>query len=81
MPALRNSYPCIRRGDDVSWGGSQAWASREELRRWGCGVVAAADLLLYLRLFLFLFRLWRSLLFRDSSFSSILLYLPFLCPA
>lgn len=51
MPALRNSYPCIRRGDDVSWGGSQAWASREELRRWGCGVVAAADLLLYLRLF------------------------------
>ncbi len=45
---LRHKYVSVRYGSLVSYGGNQRQASGKLLRRCGCGVVAAADLLVYL---------------------------------
>ena len=46
---LKSPYTSIRLpGGTSSFGGSQMWARTKTLRKCGCGVVAAADILLYL---------------------------------
>lgn len=46
--ALRHPYPAVYTSEGLSHGGSQNWSSDRTLKGWGCGVVAATDLLLYL---------------------------------
>jgi len=46
---LKRPYPCVRTEGGVSYGGNQNWFPDENFRRCGCGVVACADTLLYLR--------------------------------
>lgn len=45
---LKRPYPAIRTGASLSCGGSQNWFPDENFRRCGCGVIACADVLLYL---------------------------------
>jgi hypothetical protein len=46
---LRGAYPAVEAGGKRSCGGSQNWFPDENFRRCGCGVIACADTLLYLR--------------------------------
>ncbi len=48
MIGLKKPYINVRRGTELSYGGSQMWSERETIRKCGCGPVAALDLLLYL---------------------------------
>lgn len=45
---LKRPYPAIRTGALRSCGGSQNWFPDANFRRCGCGVIACADVLLYL---------------------------------
>ena len=45
---LMHSYPAVETAGGVSFGGDQRVSADSVMRRCGCGVVAAADLLLYL---------------------------------
>ena len=45
---LMHSYPAVEAAGGTSFGGDQRASSDPAMRRCGCGVVAAADLLLYL---------------------------------
>lgn len=45
---LKRPYPAIRTGASLSCGGSQNWFPDENFRLCGCGVIACADVLLYL---------------------------------
>ena len=45
---LTRPWPAIRTGETLSYGGSQNWFPNENFQRCGCGIVAAADTLLYL---------------------------------
>lgn len=45
---LDHPYTTVRGNDAVTYGGNQKQAKRELTRKCGCGVIAAADLLLYL---------------------------------
>lgn len=45
---LRRPYPSFKYHNIRSYGGSQSWSHNKVMRRCGCGVVAALDLLLYL---------------------------------
>lgn len=47
---LRYPYLSIKTQDDHSFGGSQTWSSSRIMRKYGCGVVGMADVLLYLGL-------------------------------
>ena len=47
--ALKRSYPSMRQGERGSFGGSQNWFADRTMQRCGCGVVACADVLLYLK--------------------------------
>ena len=49
MPELKHPYPRIQYGETSSCGGDQNWFPDANFRRCGCGVVACADTLLYLR--------------------------------
>ena len=49
MPELKRPYPRIHYGETSSCGGDQNWFPDANFRRCGCGVVACADTLLYLR--------------------------------
>ena len=49
MPELKRPYPCVRSGEAGSCGGNQNWFADGNFRRCGCGVIACADTLLYLR--------------------------------
>lgn len=49
MPELKRPYPRVRNGEGSSCGGDQNWFADANFRRCGCGVVACADTLLYLR--------------------------------
>ena len=49
MPELKRPYPRIQCAETSSCGGDQGWFADENFRRCGCGVVACADTLLYLR--------------------------------
>lgn len=50
MIGLKKSYISIRHQGKESYGGSQMWFDNKTLRRYGCGLIAAADLLLYLEM-------------------------------
>ena len=47
---LRHPYFSIKTQTDRSFGGSQTWSSSRIMRKYGCGVVGMADVLLYLGL-------------------------------
>ena len=47
--ALKGVYISVLRNGVLSYGGSQRWSDSATLRQCGCGVIAALDLLLYLR--------------------------------
>ena len=46
--ALRRPYPSVQKEARRSYGGSQSWLSGAVAQKSGCGLVAAADLLIYL---------------------------------
>lgn len=48
MIELKNAYVSVLHQGKPSYGGSQMWFDNKTLRRYGCGLIAAADLLLYL---------------------------------
>ena len=48
MLALKHSYICVTDGSRISYGGDQGKSENATMRRCGCGVIAAADVLLYL---------------------------------
>lgn len=48
MIGLKKSYISILHQDKWSYGGSQMWFDNKTLHGYGCGLIAAADLLLYL---------------------------------
>ena len=48
--ALRHPYLRVSGPGGVTYGGSQRRGRAAHMRRWGCGVIAAADLMLYLSL-------------------------------
>jgi len=47
---LRYPYLSVKTQTENSFGGSQSWSNRRILRKYGCGVVGMADVLLYLGL-------------------------------
>lgn len=47
---LRYPYFSIKLQNEQSFGGSQTWSSSRMMRKYGCGVVGLADVLLYLGL-------------------------------
>jgi len=46
---LTRPYPSVRREGRRSYGGSQMWFESRNIREGGCGLIACADVLLYLR--------------------------------
>ena len=48
--SIRHDYISIPLSDESSFGGSQMWTDQRILKKCGCGVVAAYDLLLYLHI-------------------------------
>lgn len=48
MTGLKNDYIHIQSGHTVTYGGSQTLSGKKAIRDCGCGLVAAADLILYL---------------------------------
>ena len=61
---LRHPYPTVEKGGDLAWGGNQGWLKAPLAQKYGCGVVAATDLLLYLHRY---GEGWGSGYFRDLS--------------
>lgn len=49
MIQLLHPYPRVQNGDALSYGGNQMLAAGKNMQQCGCGVVAAMDLLLYLK--------------------------------
>ena len=49
MLQLQSPYPQIHQTGTLSYGGSQMWSENEMVKKCGCGIVAAQDLLLYLQ--------------------------------
>lgn len=45
---LRHPYPSVEKEGILTHGGSQNWLKKSLAQKYGCGVVAAADLLIYL---------------------------------
>lgn len=48
MAELKNPYIKIIHGSETSYGGNQLWSDSKAIRDCGCGIVAAADMLIYL---------------------------------
>lgn len=48
MTELKNKYICVQNADALTYGGSQTLSGSAAVRRCGCGLIAAADLILYL---------------------------------
>lgn len=48
MQGLKGSYPSVRKAGSCSYGGNQSWSYSAAMRKSGCGVIAATDLLFYL---------------------------------
>ena len=48
MLALKHPYICVTDGSRQSYGGDQGKSENATMRKCGCGVIAAADVLLYL---------------------------------
>ena len=49
MRTLKHSYLQVKTKNQTTFGGNQAWFSYRFLRRMGCGVISATDVLLHLR--------------------------------
>lgn len=45
---LRHTYLAVKTQADKSFGGNQNWATGYMMRKYGCGVVAMGDVLIYL---------------------------------
>ena len=50
MVKLKHTYIQVQQNGKTSYGGNQAWSQDAAMRKYGCGVIAGADLLLYLSL-------------------------------
>ena len=48
MQGLKYEYPSVEKDGSLSYGGNQMWSHGAVVRKSGCGLVAATDLLLYL---------------------------------
>ncbi len=48
MQELKHRYLSVKRTGTLSYGGNQNWSHNVVMRKCGCGVIAATDLLLYL---------------------------------
>ncbi len=48
MRYLLHDYISVNKDNNLSYGGNQLWSDDAVMRQCGCGVIAAADLLLYL---------------------------------
>lgn len=48
MQTLKHPYLMVERAGTLSYGGNQNWLHSAVMRKCGCGVIAATDLLLYL---------------------------------
>ncbi len=51
MTELKNNYISIKNGNEKTYGGSQSLSDSPAIQKCGCGIIAAADLILYLREF------------------------------
>lgn len=47
---LKNPYIAVMKDGGLSYGGDQSWAEGKILQKYGCGVIAGTDLILYLGL-------------------------------
>lgn len=47
---LKNPYIAVMKDGGLSYGGNQSWAEGNLLQKYGCGVIAGTDLILYLGL-------------------------------
>lgn len=47
---LKHPYIAVRKDGKLSYGGNQSWGKSAALRKYGCGVIAGTDLILYLSL-------------------------------
>lgn len=47
---LKHPYVAVQKDGKLSYGGNQSWDKSATLRKYGCGVIAGTDLLLYLGL-------------------------------
>lgn len=47
---LKYPYIAVMNGGKLSYGGSQSWAKGTVMKKYGCGVIAGTDMLLYLSL-------------------------------
>lgn len=48
---LKNPYIAVMREGSLSYGGNQSWSDSRMMKKYGCGVTAGTDLLLYLSLY------------------------------
>ena len=48
MRMIKRPYLQVKFGDSVSYGGNQNWFSQKFLKKYACGVISAADVLLHL---------------------------------
>lgn len=47
---LRHPYIAVMKEGRLSYGGNQQWSRKKAVQKYGCGVIAGTDLLLYLSL-------------------------------
>ena len=47
---LKYPYIAVMKEGSLSYGGNQQWSSKKTIQKYGCGVIAGTDLLLYLSL-------------------------------
>lgn len=47
---LKNPYIAVMKDGKLSYGGNQGWGKGKTLQKYGCGVIAGTDMLLYLSL-------------------------------
>ena len=52
MKTIRLKYPyvAVMKDGKLSYGGNQSWFQGKILKKYGCGVIAGTDVLLYLNL-------------------------------
>ena len=49
MVELKHSYIQVQKDGKKSYGGNQAWGLDSTMKKYGCGAIAGADLILYLK--------------------------------
>ena len=48
---LKHPYVAVMKEGSLSYGGNQGWLSGNLIKKYGCGVIAGTDALLYLNLY------------------------------